>query len=201
MPTPYRRCVHMDEKGTQCDKWFPATTSEKLCNDHRLHPNEKEKQSEEQKVRYIDLVNDERKYCYHFLDGTAQEQKQTLIFEFKDDEEGTVFDKIAAHTSFLEKVIEDVKARLHSARAVNTEKLENLSEEERKELRKIKIERAVKGEKKKREKKDKIEKTKSDWKDKLSKLGASLDMDEDAMLEKFKELARKKKESQENATE
>ncbi len=139
MAIPNRRCCYLDERGQQCETWFPAVDANKLCPAHReiISPSQNGLDS---KVKYIDLVNDQRKYCYHFLDGLAQEQRQELIFEFKDDQEGSIYDKLDTHIAFLEKVIEDLKARLHSARAVKTEKLDNLSEEQRAELRKIKIE-------------------------------------------------------------
>ena len=143
--TPMRRCIHMDERGIQCDTWFNAETDDKLCEPHRTiaSPSARNGQSEEQKVRYIDLVNEQRVYCYHFKDGTTEQQDKTLIFEFKDNADGTVFDKLDRHIAFLEKVLEDVKIRLSTSRAVKGEKLDKLSEEERKELRKIRITRAV----------------------------------------------------------
>lgn len=194
---PFRRCIHMDERGMQCDTYFPADTDDKLCPIHRevISPGStKNGQTDEQKVRYIDLVNDERKYCYHFLDGTAQEQKQELIFEFKDDSEGSIFEKIECHIGFLEKVLEDVKARLHSARAVKSEKLELLSDEERKKLRAIKIDKSV------RESTTRAPSVKKDpvahlmAKQGMSKTDAAelLSMDPDALIAKFKAAKEKK---------
>src|SRR6266404_4854114 len=114
MPIPYRRCNYLDPSGQQCEKWFPAVDETKLCPSHKGILTNNGHLNEQETPRYIDLVNDERHYCYHFLDGTAQNQKQTLIFEFKDDEEGTKFEKTAAHIAFLEKVREDINARIHS---------------------------------------------------------------------------------------
>ena len=201
MSVPYRRCFYIDERGEQCDSWFAAEElgrdTGKLCARHRDNLNINGRINEETKIKYIDLVNDERTYCYHFLSGIAQEQKQTLIHEFADDIEGTIFDKIDQHISFLEKVIEDTKARLHSARAVRTEKLDELSEEERKKLRAIKIDKAARNE----EKKTKVPSFKSDpvaflaSKNRMSKSKARdlLSMDTDALLAKFAE-AKKNKE-------
>jgi hypothetical protein len=192
---PRRRCFYLDERGQQCDTWFTAIDTNKLCPAHRkiISPN---KFSEENNPKYIDLVNDERKYCYHFLSGESQNQSQELIHEFKDDETGTVFEKLDTHIAFIEKVIEDMKARLHSARAVKAEKLDDLSEEERKELRKIKIDKSFKL------LKVKTPSLKSDpighliKKQGMSKQDASdlLSMDTDALLAKF-EAARKNKET------
>src|SRR5271166_1217104 len=142
MPIAYRRCFYIADTGIQCETWFEAVDNNKLCEAHRqiISPNGK---NEDIKVKYIDLVNDERKYCYHFLDGTSQNQSQALIYEFKDDLEGSVFEKLDQHIGFIEKVIEDLRARLHSARAVRSEKLDELSDDQRKELRKHRIEKAV----------------------------------------------------------
>ena len=139
---PRQRCCHLDERGQQCDSWFPAVDKSKLCPLHSQSVRTNGRV--ENTPLYIDLVNDERSYCYHFLDGTEQKQEKTLIFEFKDDESGTVFDKLDSHIAFLEKVIEDVKARLHEARAVKSEKLDELTEDQREERRKVKIDKAFK---------------------------------------------------------
>lgn len=188
MPTPYRRCFYLDDHGQQCDTWFPADNN-KLCPSHKEIITPGGRINEEEKPKYIDLVNDERKYCYHFLDGSAQEQSQALIHEFKDDLEGTIFEKLDAHIAFLEKVIEDMKARLHSSRAVRAEKMDELSEEERKILRSQKIDKEFRV----KPEKIKLPSFKSDpvgflaGKNKMSKTDASalLDMDEDALLAKF----------------
>lgn len=188
--TPFRRCIHLDERGQQCESYFEALGSDKLCETHRAVPStgNRNGQTEEQKVRYIDLVNDERTYCYHFLDGSSQNQDKTLIHEFKDDAEGTIFEKLDRHIGFLEKVIEDTKARLHSARAVKIEKLENLTEEQRKELRKIKIEKAVKSPSSPSIKKDPtgylMKKNNMSEKD----ANALLTMDADDLIAKFKKM-------------
>jgi|SRR5882724_5022926 len=201
MPTPYRRCIYLSETGLQCESYFEALDDNKLCPSHREvnSPSAKNGITDEQKVRYIDLVNDERKYCYHFLDGTSQNQDQELIFQFKDDESGTVFEKLDRHIAFLEKVLEDVKARHQSSRAVRAEKLNNLTEEERKELRKIKIEKAT------------TEKTKSVSfkKDPIANLAKTsklidakslLDMDPDEMIAKFKKARQEKLSQNDNAS-
>jgi hypothetical protein len=192
---PHRRCIYLDERGTQCDTWFKAVDSNKLCEVHRNILSSNDHINEENKAKYIDLVNDERAYCYHFLDGEAQCQKQDLIFQFKDDESGTIFDKLDSHIAFIEKVIEDMKARLHSARAAKSEALDSLTEEERVERRKVKIDKAFKPEK------TKAPSLKSDpighlvKKNNMSKQDASdlLSMDTDVLLAKFA-LAKKNKE-------
>lgn len=193
---PQRRCIYLDDRGMQCDKWFDAIDENKLCAAHQeiVSPSTRNGQTEEQKTKYIDLVNDERRYCYHFQDGTAQNQDQKLIYEFKDDEDGTVYEKIDRHIAFLEKVLEDVKARLQSgARAVRNEKLSLLSEEERKRLREIKIERVTKESAPKRLKTERI---KNEWKEKLSSIGASIDMDPDEMIARFKAMKAAKESAQ-----
>lgn len=197
MSIPYRRCHYIDNRGEQCETWFPAVDTNKLCAPHSqiISPSPRNG-NDEAKVRYIDLVNDERAYCYHFLSGESQNQSQTLIHEFKDDSEGTIFEKLDSHIAFIEKVIEDMKARLHSARAVRTEKLDELSESERAHLRTLKIDKEFK-----KKEKEKPISFKADpigflaKKNSMSKTDASalLDMDEDALLAKFAE-AKKKKE-------
>jgi len=196
MPIPYRRCFYIDDRGQQCEEWFAAIDANKLCLAHRELITPNGRVSEDNKVKYIDLVNDERAYCYHFIDGSKQEQKQTLIFEYQDDSEGSVFEKIDAHIAFIEKVLEDMKARLHSARAVRSEKLDSLSEEERKTLRATRIHKELTKNPEK-----KTPSFKSDpiaflsKKQNMSKEDASdlLSMDADALIAKF-EAAKKEKE-------
>src|SRR6266568_5244032 len=142
--TPRRRCSYLDNHGQQCDNWFPAVDSSKLCPAHEGILVNNGRLNEQETPRYIDLVNDQREYCYHFKDGSAQNQTQTLIFEYKDDQDGTKHEKLDAHIAFIEKVIEDLKARYQSSRAVKLEALDALSEAERKELRKIKIDKEIK---------------------------------------------------------
>lgn len=202
--TPYRRCHYLNERGEQCETWFPAIDTNKLCPAHReiITPNGRVNEDPETKVRYIDLVNDERQYCYHFLSGESQNQSQTLIHEFKDDLEGTIFEKIDAHIAFIEKVLEDMKARLHSARAVRTEKLDELTEEERKVLRSQKIDKEFK-----KVPKEKLPSFKADpigflsKKNNMSRVDseALLSMDDDALLAKFAraKLDRQEKENKE----
>lgn len=198
---PYRRCHYIDERGEQCETWFPAVDTNKLCPAHGkiITPNGKLNQVDEIKVKYIDLVNDERHYCYHFLSGESQNQSQELIHEFKDDESGTIFEKLDAHIAFIEKVIEDMKARLHSARAVRAEKLDELTEEERKVLRSQKIDKEFK-----KVPKEKLPSFKADpigflsKKNNMSRVDseALLSMDDDALLARFAE-AKKNKENKE----
>lgn len=197
---PHRRCIHLDENGLQCDIYFPADTNDKLCPAHRVIASvgTRNGENEEQKIRYIDLVNDQRKYCYTFLDGKEQNQDKTLIFEFKDDEEGTVFEKLDRHYAFLESVLADIRARMQSTRAVKVEHLEKLTEEERKELRKIKIDKAVKTSDKKSSpsvKKDPIAHLMT--KNNMSKSDAQslLTMDADELIAKFKALKESRKEN------
>ena len=117
MSTPYRRCIYMAENGLQCETWFPAISDTKICDVHSgvVTP------AEASKVKYIDLANEERAACHKMS-----------------------FEELDIHIAELEKVLENQKTRLYSARATRIEKLDNLSEEERKELRKIKIDRMVK---------------------------------------------------------
>ena len=199
MPTTYRRCFYLDACGQQCENWFGDEIETRLCVDHReTIQGPGGKINEEAKVRYIDLVNDQREYCYHFLSGEAQVQSKSFIFEFLDDSEGTIFHKIDAHIAFIEKVIEDMKARLHSTRAVKTEKMDELSDDERKELRKQKIEKAINPDKPKKTKSFKSDPIGSLAKTGISadKAKAMLEMDDiDSFLEKFN----KAKENKANA--
>ena len=145
MPQPHRRCIHLDERGSQCETWFPATDDNRLCEMHReiASPGKRNGESKEQNVKFMDLLNDERVYCYHFQNGESQNQDKELIFQFKDDKDGSKIDKIDRRIAFLESVLTDIKTRFSSARAVRGEALDALTEEERKERRKIKIEKAV----------------------------------------------------------
>jgi hypothetical protein len=108
----------MSAQGLQCEVWFEATTDDKLCPTCRLIITPAN--GSETKVKYIDLVNSERAICF----------EMTL-------------DQLNEHIATLEKVLEEQKARVYAARATKTEKLDALTEEERKELRKIRVTRAV----------------------------------------------------------
>jgi hypothetical protein len=199
---PRRRCNYLDNHGQQCDTWFPAISSDKLCDYHKgiIHNNgTTDRVNEEEKVRYIDLVNDQREYCYHFLDGTAQHQDKTLIYEFRDDEDGTKFEKLERHIAFLEKVKSDISARTQSARASLSARMDELTEEQRTELRKQKIDKSFKQPKEKIPslKKDPIGylmKSKGMNKSDAMELAS---MDTDALLAKF-EAARAIKENKSN---
>lgn len=115
---PFRRCSYLDSQGLQCEKWFPAEGSDKLCDLHSgvIRPNG----TDVNKVKYIDLVNVTRAACHLMTIDTLDE-----------------------HIAGLEKELEDLKTKLYASTASRREKLDALTEEERKELRKIKIERAV----------------------------------------------------------
>ena len=137
----HRRCIYIDSDGIQCEHWVPISKNTKLCLVHSdtINPTD----SPESKERYIDLVNDQREFCYQFKDGSESHQDKTLVFEFKDDGEGTKLDKIEKHIAFLERVLEDVRARTYATKAIRGEQLDALSEEERKKRRAIKVERVA----------------------------------------------------------
>src|SRR5487761_238747 len=142
--TPYRRCFYLDERGQQCEAWFAAETEDKLCPAHRGIAIITNGENKINKIKYIDLANNARAYAYHFRDGRTQEQNQELIFQFKDDMDGSIFEKLDHHLAFLECVLQDIKIKLSETRAVKTEKMNDLTEDQREELRKIKIEKIFK---------------------------------------------------------
>lgn len=119
-----RRCTYIDESGLQCETWFSfdeTQTDQRLCQAHsELITPSRAAQDTEIKVQYIDLVNSKRVEVYKMS-----------------------FDEIDAHVLSLEKELEQVKIALYTTRAVKREKLEQLSEEERKQLRAIKVEKSV----------------------------------------------------------
>lgn len=124
-----RRCIYINETGLQCETWFPfdeSQMSERLCPAHReLITPSRAANNDVIKEKYIDQVNAVRAQVYQMS-----------------------FDEIDAHIASLEKELEKVKTSLFTTRAVKNEKLEQLSEEERKKLRAIKVEKAIEAKRK-----------------------------------------------------
>jgi hypothetical protein len=127
MSIPYRRCCYINDQGLQCETWFEANTDSKLCAPHSeiISPSSNG-HSNEAKIKYIDLVNEQGALC----------AKMSL-------------DELDIHIAGLEKLLEEEKARLYAARAKRTQKLDDLSEEERKVRRAIKVTRSVEEKEKK----------------------------------------------------
>lgn len=117
--TSYRRCLYIDDAGLECERWFDANdTPERNCENHRgILPSD---QPMTDKKAYIDFVNEQQALCSKMS-----------------------FDELDAHIASLEKAIEDQRTRLLASRAVRTQKLDKLTDEERAERKKYKIEKAV----------------------------------------------------------
>lgn len=174
MAQPIRRCYYMNEQGLQCETWFPVKHDDsKLCDVHRNVATTNGTQ--EQKVLYINLVNEERAICYKMSP-----------------------EELDAHIAQLEKVLEETKAKILQSKAVRKENYDKLTEEERKELRKIRVDHEVK-----KSLVPEREKAPSFKKDPIANLMQSkgfskedardlMSMDEDALLEKFRAMRAKK---------
>jgi hypothetical protein len=109
----YTRCHFISEQGVECDKWF-LVDGGKFCP--QLHRN----MPLQDKDKFMTLVNDERAYSYKL----SPEELENHIQEM---------------TARMEEEMQVHKTRIAAARAVKAENWEKMTEEERKELRKIQI--------------------------------------------------------------
>jgi hypothetical protein len=162
----YFRCTHMNEQGQQCDNWFKAEGTNKLCEEHqvflRVRP-EDPTRIDEEKPAYIDLVNEQINVC----------AKMNL-------------DELEQHISSLERALETEKTKLYAARANLRQKLDDLSDDERKIRLSHKISKSINSEPKKSNvKKDPIAHLAS--KHGLSSQAAKdlMNMDLDSLMEKY----------------
>lgn len=116
----------MNEQGSQCETWFKAEGSNKLCEEHQIflrsRPTELAAEPTE-KAKYIDLVNEQIKIC-------------ALMN----------FDELETHISGIEKLIEAEKTKLYAARANLRQKLDDLSDEERKSRLSHKLNKTIRSE-------------------------------------------------------
>jgi hypothetical protein len=122
----YKRCQYVSPEGIECEVWFPLADGEIYCEKyHRGIPSVSDEANGEQKQLYIDLCNAERNLC----------ATMTL-------------DQLDAHIATIEAAIEAFmakeKPKRNTARAVRAEKLEALTEDQRRERRKIKLAKEVK---------------------------------------------------------
>jgi predicted RNase H-like nuclease (RuvC/YqgF family) len=162
----YFRCIHMDETGNQCETWFKEEGNFKLCEEHRLFlrskPEDSPKSTEERPI-YIDLVNEQINIC----------AKMNL-------------DELEVHISNLERALETEKTKLYAARANLRQKLDDLSDSERKERLAHKLNKEIREPKSKTSaKKDPV--THLATKHGLSTQAAKdlMNMDVDALMEKY----------------
>jgi hypothetical protein len=167
----------MDEKGSQCETWFKEENGQKLCDEHRVFlrskPEELKPQEPTEKTKYIDLVNEQIKIC-------------ALMN----------LDELEQHISGLEKLLETEKTKLYAARANLRQKLDDLSDEERKVRLSHKLNKTI------REPKSESIKT-SAKKDPVNHLATKhglseqaakdfMNMDVEALMEKYKSSKEKK---------
>lgn len=128
MAKSYTRCAYFNENSQQCEVWFEkdeSVTGLPLCDEHKRMTDPS--LGDEQKKLYIDVVNDHKKFCYQM---TVEE--------------------LDLHIAGIEREIEAIKTKLFATRSVRAEKLDNLTENQRKERRKIKVDSAVREEAKKK---------------------------------------------------
>lgn len=118
----YIRC-HYESTDTkvQCDCWFDSSSYDrekpesKYCIIHRDAISTELAVLGVNKETYIETRDKEAKFCYEMS-----------------------FEELEKHISEVEKVIEFERTKLLTARAVKSDKLEKMTDDERKERRKIK---------------------------------------------------------------
>jgi hypothetical protein len=154
-------------QGQECDEWFQVDGGKFCPKYHR------ESSITDNKENFISLMNSERELCYRL----SNENLEIHIREIE---------------ARIEAFVQTERTKLASARAVRAERYEKMSEDERKELRKIQISKDPNGSKKATPKPKQDKGTVM-----ANKLGVSrqdlLDIDPDNM-EAFKEKYRRGKE-------
>jgi hypothetical protein len=115
MAKPYKRCIFIAD-GQQCDKWFDVKEPFPYCSVHRALPSTSIHADQSQIGLYIDNANGQRNLCADM--NIIQLDEHIRGLERQRDE-------------FFATVIQDLK----HARAVRTEKINQLTEDQRKELR------------------------------------------------------------------
>src|SRR6516162_358521 len=110
----FTRCKYVSEQGTECGEWFRVDGGKFCPKYHRSIPNVGNKET------FIKLMNSERENC----------------FKMSNDELEIHIRDIEAR---IESFVQRERTLLASARAVRAERYEKMSEEERKELRKIQV--------------------------------------------------------------
>ena len=117
MPSNYSRCVYSDETGRQCETFFKYEDGGSLlCAMHFGSCSPQLASMNENKGSYLEFVNNERAQCVNMS-----------------------FDELDEHIAKIERIIELERTKLLAARATKTEKMDNLSEDERKIRRATKI--------------------------------------------------------------
>lgn len=121
MPS-FTRCRYVSDTGLECEKWFQPTDSmnngqePRHCELHRGMISERTSPNDESKQRFIDLKNEEIKLCI-----------------------GMSIEELDTHIAGIEKQIELLRMRTMSARSVRVDKIDKLTDEERKERQKIRV--------------------------------------------------------------
>lgn len=123
----YYRCRYItDDTKNQCAVWYDSKEHASLCHLHRDASSVTLATMEINRESYILQRDNAAKLCYEMN-----------------------LEELEVHISTIEKAIEFEKTNLMTARAVKMDKLENLTEDERKERRKIVTPHVKKEEKKK----------------------------------------------------
>lgn len=130
MSDSYRRCRYFDPEGIECDTWFPFTEVESLATAEDIR--------QYYCVNHRDVVS---------TDLAANGVNKATYIEKRKIEETLCFkmtlDELDAHIAGIEVIIEQEKLKAMTARAVKRQKIEDLTEDEREERRKIKTPRQV----------------------------------------------------------
>lgn len=122
----FARCIYCDSAGIQCDVWFDTKDHPKLCILHREIISAQTavmgngEQPTESKLLYLARVNE----------ITTQVSAMSL-------------EQVDVHIAGIEQRMEDLKTELLASRAVRSNKIGALTEAERTERRKIKVEKLV----------------------------------------------------------
>jgi len=185
MSKGYTRCEFMSPStGLQCEIWFESQERQHDSAGSLLPlycPDHSNGNLETDKTQYIETKNIAREFCYQMFEKCSQEEG---------------FNKLDAHIAKIEAEIENQKVVLYAAKAVRQEKLQNLSEDERKERLKYRVRKSESSIP--TEKKETLKSNPVGYLEKrgLSKSAAQdlLTLDPDELIAKFKAAQKKKKE-------
>lgn len=123
----YKRCLYIDQHSRECSTYFATKEDDEDLNLCPLHSGILGPRtacvSEPTKVDYINLMNE------------AAIEARGLIHS----DEPLNLDQLDQHIAGLEAEIEKFKSRASAARGVKADHLSKLSEEQRRELRKIRV--------------------------------------------------------------
>lgn len=133
MPQDYIRCHYVSDDSIECASWFPRGEGN-LCIVHRGMVSTSLAANGHNKPEYISKVKEVELSLRAKLDGKTTQESCSIL---------------DAHIAGIERIIEEQKLLALTARALRSEVIEGLSDEERQIRRRMKVPKSEGIEKKK----------------------------------------------------